>query len=44
MPVLPERLRDECIMSRDVPKSDSMARGLKVKSIELKNTRKAHIH
>jgi hypothetical protein len=28
VPVLPERLRDECIISRDVPKSESMARGL----------------
>lgn len=28
VPVLPDRAADECSMSRDVPKSDSMARGL----------------
>ena len=36
VPVLPERLRDECIMSCEVPKSESMARGLRRRSLDRK--------
>ena len=32
VPVFPDRARELCIISREVPKSDSMARGLKSKT------------